>query len=195
MPAKKNFKKEYISFVLEVALARGKLSNRMIASRLGVDEKTIRKWRKDHLEFNEVFNDAIGVLREKINNTAIGNLEIRRRNIVKNTHEGESTITEDVLPTHNDIAVFAKLGLSSSVVTEQNGRQDLLRHTMKRKIAGELTALEAAQLLESEGIAVPKTLMLEVQKSVGIVDSGISQPTIIQFVPPGEGDAEHNSQN
>ncbi|BAE80472.1 hypothetical protein [Sodalis phage phiSG1] len=51
-------------------------------------------------------------------------------------------------------------------IPESWKRREIAR-IIKLKTACELTALEAAQLLESEGIAVPKTLMLEVQKAIG----------------------------
>lgn len=167
MPADSKFKKNYIDFVIDVSLGRGGVSNRIIAKRLGVAESTIRNWRKEYRDFDRAFIESLNCLREEINTTARQNLKTRKRKIVKKTAEGESVITEDVLPTHNDLAVLIKLGVSASVVEEKNEERNFLRDTMKRKIAGELTALEAAQLLESEGIAVPKTLMLEVQKDIG----------------------------
>lgn len=76
------------------------------------------------------------------------------------------------------------------------------RHELGRiirlKTSGEITALEAAQLLESEGIAVPKTLMLEVQKSIGIIDTEVVHPALIQFESyAGEksNDDDNNSQD
>jgi transposase-like protein len=36
---------------MDMALARSKISNRMVAQRLGVDETTIRRWRKENIEF------------------------------------------------------------------------------------------------------------------------------------------------
>lgn len=180
---------------MDIALANGKVSNRLIASRLGVTETTIRRWRNENKEFDAVFKNAMSLFRERLNKTARENLEYWEKKIVINDGEKLKTITERLRPTHNDISMYSKVGVIGQDVTEKIEERTLLRETMKRKIAGELTALEAAQLLESEGIAVPKTLMLEVQKAIGIVDSGISQPTIIQFVPPGEGDAEHNGQN
>lgn len=170
MPPKKSFKKEFIDLVIDVALARKKISNRMIAKRIGVDETTIRRYRNDYPEFDRAFTEAREIVMEKINRTAFDNLSVRKRKIVKKTAEGETTITEDVLPTHNDVAVFGKIGIENSIASALDDPRELLRDIMKRKIASELTALEAAQLLESEGISVPKTLMLEVQKSLGVVD-------------------------
>lgn len=167
MPADSKFKKSYIDFVVDVSLARGGVSNRIIAQRLGVAESTIRNWRKEYRDFDRAFIESLNCLREEMNNTARKNLKPRKRKIVKKTAEGESVITEDILPTHNDLSVLTKLGVGASVVEEKIEERSLLRDTMKRKIAGELNALEAAQLLESEGITVPKTLMLEVQKAIG----------------------------
>ncbi|ABN42241.1 gp34 [Sodalis phage phiSG1] len=49
-----------------------------------------------------------------------------------------------------------------------------LGRIIKLKTACEITAIEAAQLLESESIAVPKTLMLEVQKEMGCTGEEIN---------------------
>lgn len=167
MPADSKFKKNYIDFVVDVSLARGGVSNRIISQRLGVAESTIRNWRKEYRDFDRAFIESLNCLREEMNTTARQNLKPRKRKIVKQTAEGESVITEDVLPTHNDLAVLTKLGVSASVVEEKNEERAFLRNTLQRKIAGELTALEAAQILESEGISVPKTVLLEVQKEFG----------------------------
>lgn len=174
MPAKKNFKDDYVGFVLDVALARGKVSNRMIAKRLGVDEKTIRCWRKDKPDFDEAFIEAMSLLREMVNSVARGNLKLRKKNIVKKTPEGESVITEDVLPTHNDIAVYSRIGLDASIVAEKNHQRDILREIIKKNISGELSSIDAAKLIEAEGIPIPKTLMLEVKKEIGAVDDEYS---------------------
>ncbi|MEP9181903.1 hypothetical protein ABKT77_24510, partial [Enterobacter cloacae] len=37
----------------------------------------------------------------------------------------------------------------------------VLREVMKHKVAGKYSALEAAQLLEAEGVKVPATLLME----------------------------------
>lgn len=77
---------------------------------------------------------------------------------------GLTTTIEDVLPTHNDIAVFSKaLGLGTSVYSEEERQRDVLREVMKHKVAGKYSALEAAQLLEAEGIKVPATLLMELE--------------------------------
>ena len=164
MAPKKSFRKAYIGIVIDMALARGKISNRMIAQRLGVDEITIRRWRKENIDLERAFTDARQALMEKINNVAGKSLDVRKRKIVTTSPDGIKTTVEDVLPTHNDVAVFAKsLGLGHSVYGEAERLRDVLRDVMKLKVAGKYTALEAAQLLEGEGIKVPDTLMLELE--------------------------------
>lgn len=175
MPPKSGFKKAFIDLVIDVALARKKVSNRMIAKRLGLTEITIRRYRKDYPAFDRAFTEAREIIMEKVNRTAIDNLDVRKRKTVKKNAEGETSIVEDVLPTHNDVAVFGKIGMEHSIASEFDDPREILRNVMKRKIAGEITALEAAQLLEIEGCDVPKTLMLEVQKILGFEggDDGI----------------------
>lgn len=56
---------------------------------------------------------------------------------------------------------------SEEIPAPESWKQREIARIIKLKTACEITALEAAQLLESEGIAVPKTLMLEVQKAIG----------------------------
>lgn len=164
MAPKKSFRKAYVGIVMDMALARNKISNRMVAQRLGVDETTIRRWRKENIDFERVFSEARQVLMEKINNVAGKSLDVRKRKIVTTSTDGVKTTTEDVLPTHNDVAVFAKaLGLGHSMYGEDERRRDVLRDVMKQKVAGKYTALEAAQLLEGEGIKVPETLRLELE--------------------------------
>ncbi|WP_336818098.1 hypothetical protein [Cedecea sp. MMO-103] len=164
MAPKKSFKKAYVSIVLDMALARNKISNRMVALRLGVDETTIRRWRKENVDFERAFSEARQVLMEKINNVAGKSLDVRKRKIVTTSPDGIKTTTEDVLPTHNDVAVFAKaLGLGHSMYGEEERRRDVLRDVMKQKVAGKYNALEAAQLLEAEGIKIPETLRLELE--------------------------------
>ncbi len=163
MAPKKSFKKAYVGIVMDMALARSKISNRMVAQRLGVDETTIRRWRKENIEFERAFTEAREALREKINHVAGKSLDVRKRKVVTTSPNGVKTTVEDVLPTHNDVAVFAKsLGLGTSVYSEEERQRDVLREVMKHKVAGKYSALEAAQLLEAEGIKVPETLMMEI---------------------------------
>lgn len=162
MAPKKSFRKAYVGIVMDMALARSKISNRMVAQRLGVDETTIRRWRKENIEFERVFTEAREALREKINRVAGKSLDVRKRKVVTTSPDGVKTTIEDVLPTHNDIAVFSKvLGLGTSVYSEEERQRDVLREVMKHKVAGKYSALEAAQLLEAEGIKLPSTLLME----------------------------------
>lgn len=162
MAPKKSFRKAYVGIVMDMALARSKISNRMVAQRLGVDETTIRRWRKENIEFERAFTEAREALREKINRVAGKSLDVRKRKVVTTSPDGVKTTIEDVLPTHNDIAVFSKvLGLGTSVYSEDERQRDVLREVMKHKVAGKYSALEAAQLLEAEGVKVPATLLME----------------------------------
>ncbi|NWC65933.1 hypothetical protein [Cedecea sp. P7760] len=164
MARKHSFKKAYVGIVVDMALARNKISNRMVAQRLGIDEATIRNWRKEHPDLDRAFTEAREVLMEKINSVAGRSLEVRKRKIVTKSSDGLKTTIEDVLPTHNDVAVYAKaLGLGHSVYGEDERRRDVLRDVMKQKVAGKYNALEAAQLLEAEGIKIPETLRLELE--------------------------------
>ena len=164
MARKNSFKKAYVGIVIDMALARNKISNRMVAQRLEIDEATIRNWRKEHADFNRAFTEAREILMEKINNVAGKSLDVRKRKIVSRGPKGLTTTIEDVLPTHNDIAVFSKaLGLGTSVYSEEERQRDVLREVMKHKVAGKYSALEAAQLLEAEGIKVPATLLMELE--------------------------------
>ncbi len=162
MAPKKSFRKAYVGIVMDMALARSKISNRMVAQRLGVDETTIRRWRKENIEFERAFTEAREALREKINRVAGKSLDVRKRKVVTTSPDGVKTTIEDVLPTHNDIAVFSKvLGLGTSVYSEEERQRDVLREVMKHKVARKYSALEAAQLLEAEGVKVPATLLME----------------------------------
>ena len=164
MAPKKSFRKAYVGIVMDMALARSKISNRMVAQRLGVDETTIRRWRKENIEFECAFTEAREALREKINRVAGKSLDVRKRKVVTTSPDGVKTTIEDVLPTHNDIAVFSKvLGLGTSVYSEEERQRDVLREVMKHKVAGKYSALEAAQLLEAEGVKVPATLLMELE--------------------------------
>ncbi|MGO3910223.1 hypothetical protein [Huaxiibacter chinensis] len=164
MAPKKSFRKAYVGIVMDMALARSKISNRMVAQRLGVDETTIRRWRKENIEFERAFTEAREALREKINRVAGKSLDVRKRKVVTTSPDGVKTTIEDVLPTHNDIAVFSKvLGLGTSVYSEEERQRDVLREVMKHKVAGKYSALEAAQLLEAEGVKVPATLRMELE--------------------------------
>lgn len=168
MARKQSFKKAYVGIVMDMALARSKISNRMVAQRLEVDEATIRNWRKEHPAFSRAFTEAREVLMEKINTVAGKSLDVRKRTIISRGPKGLTTTVEEVLPSHSDVAVFAKyLGLGRSVYGEEDRLRDTLRDIMKHKIAGKYTALEAAQLLEAEGIKVPETLMAEIEDQRG----------------------------
>lgn len=136
MARKNSFKKAYVGIVIDMALARNKISNRMVAQRLEIDEATIRNWRKEHADFNRAFTEAREVLMEKINNVAGKSLDVRKRKIVSRGPKGLTTTIEDVLPTHNDIAVFSKaLGLGTSVYSEEERQRDVLREVMKHKVS------------------------------------------------------------
>lgn len=162
MARRHSFKKAYVGIVIDMALARNRISNRMVAQRLGIDEATIRNWRKEHPDLDRAFTEAREVLMEKINSVAGRSLDVRKRKVVTKSADGLKTTIEDVLPTHNDVAVFSKaLGLGHSTYGEEERRRDVLRDVMKQKVAGKYNALEAAQLLEAEGIKIPETLRLE----------------------------------
>ncbi|AMG53758.1 MULTISPECIES: hypothetical protein [Citrobacter] len=197
MARKNSFKKAYVSTVLDMALARNKISNRMVAQRLEIDEATIRNWRKEHADFNRAFTEAREVLMEKINNVAGKSLDVRKRKVVTTSPDGMKTTVEDVLPTHNDVAVFAKaLGLGRSVYGDEVRLRDVLRDVMKRKIAGEYTALQAAQLLEVEGIKVPDTLMLEIDSpkkiEVSLAGNNTNKPETTNLTPQEAADVYKN---
>ena len=114
---------------------------------------------------------------ERINSVAAKSLDVRKRKVVTKSPDGVKTTVEDVLPTHNDVAVFAKaLGLGRSVYGEEERQRDVLREVMKNKVAGKYSALQAAQLLEAEGIKVPDTLMMELDtpKKIEVLLAGQS---------------------
>lgn len=180
MAPKNSFRKAYVVIVMDMALARSKISNRMVAQRLGVDEITIRRWRKENRDFDRAFTEAREALREKINSVAGKSLDVRKRKIVTKSSDGLKIITEEVLPTHNDVAVFAKsLGLGHSIYSDEERLRDTLREIMKSKVSGKYSALEAAQLLEAEGIKVPQTLMLEVEEERARGGGGDDKPTLV----------------
>lgn len=182
MPARIVFKKNYIDFVRDVALANGKVSNRMIAKRLNVDEKTIRKWRSDHYDFDRAFNEALSMLREKIIKTAVINLDVRKMKTINKTPDGESESIKEIHPTHNDIAVFEKIGLSSVIISQIEEKKCYLQTILERKNSGEITPLQAGQLIEIEGIPVPNTLLLEIKQASGLDESQDIFPSVIQVV-------------
>lgn len=161
MSPRHKYKPSYTETVIDMALSRNKISNSMVAKRLKVDEKTIRNWRKEYPAFNEAFTEAHHQLAEKINNTARKSLDVRkRRTVTKETEDGKIVI-EDVLPNHNDLAAFAKLGLRETFSDPEVEKRDALYRGIIRKFAdGEYTALQSALLLEAEGIKIPQILML-----------------------------------
>lgn len=182
MPARIVFKKNYIDFVRDVALANGKVSNRMIAKRLNVDEKTIRKWRSDYYDFDRAFNEALSMLREKIIKTAVINLDVRKMKTINKTPDGESESIKEIHPTHNDIAVFEKIGLSSVIISQIEEKKCYLQTILERKNSGEITPLQAGQLIEIEGIPVPNTLLLEIKQSSDFNESEDIFPSVIQVI-------------
>ncbi len=192
MAPKKNFRKAYVGIVMDMALARSKISNRMVAQRLGVDETTIRRWRKENSDLERAFTEAREALREKINSVAGKSLDVRKRKVITTSSDGVKTTVEDVLPTHNDVAVFAKsLGLGTSVYSDSDRLRDTLRDIMKSKVSGKYTALEAAQLLEGEGIKVPQTLLLELESLRGKVMNapGVAPEQVASLTPQEAADA------
>lgn len=186
------FKKEYTYRILANALKEKKrITNAYAAKELGVTESTIRNWRSLHPEFNKAFLDAADFFRVMVNEAQIHAINMRKRKIVTDGPDGKTTTIEDVPP--NQIASVANSVLKSGLgysVKPDDGKAELLSKVMKRKIAGELTALEAAQLLEAEGILVPKTLMLEVDRLFG--DQGDQDGVRVyhSLDPPGSEDDE-----
>jgi hypothetical protein len=143
MTRKQSFKKSYVGIVIDMALARGKISNRLVAQRFEIDEGTIRNWRKEYNDFNRVFTEAEEMLMEKINGVATKSLSVRKRKSISRGPKGLTTTVEDVLPTHSDVAVFAKhLGMGTSIYGDEQARvddrRDYVRKTLKSKVAGEL---------------------------------------------------------
>lgn len=192
MAPKKSFRKAYVGIVMDMALARSKISNRMVAQRLGVDETTIRRWRKENSDLERAFTEAREALREKINSVAGKSLDVRKRKVITTSPDGVKTTVEDVLPTHNDVAVFAKsLGLGTSVYSDSDRLRDTLRDIMKSKVSGKYTALDAAQLLEGEGIKVPQTLLLELESLRGKVMNapGVAPEQVTSLTPQEAVDA------
>ncbi|WP_162505871.1 hypothetical protein [Candidatus Arsenophonus triatominarum] len=56
-------------------------------------------------------------LKKELAETARQNTKIRKRKIIKTTADGETTTIEEVLPSHNDIAVTKKMGSMKSSLT------------------------------------------------------------------------------
>jgi hypothetical protein len=170
MTKKSIYRKAYAERAINISLACKKASNKMIATALGVSETSVRNWRREHPEFDKAITSARDIVREQVNSVIRGNLKPRRRTIVVNGGKnGPLTTVEEILPTHNDVLVFNKMGGRGSVYDEKTDDQrDILRRILNRKISGALSAIDAAQLLEAEGITVPQTLLLEVQKALGV---------------------------
>jgi transposase-like protein len=168
MSPRHKYKKSYTETVIDMALSRNRISNVMVAKRLEIDEKTIRNWRKEHPEFDKAFTEAHHQVMEKINNTARKSLDVRKkRTVVKETDDGK-IITDDVLPNHNDLAAFAKLGLKQTFSDPEAEKLKAYgRDILKRYSAGEITPEDAATMLEFEGLPVPETLMLRVRQLIG----------------------------
>lgn len=183
MSGKARYKKAYIDDVINLSLVKGKVSNNFIAKWLHVDEKTIRNWRKDYYDFDHAFHHAADILKKEIAETARQNTKMRTRKIIKKTPDGETTTIEEVLPSHNDIAVYKKMGINEVFFDEEKQQQkEYLRSILERKKSGELTSLEAAQFLEIEGIPVPNTLLLEIKQASGLDESQDIFPSVIQVV-------------
>lgn len=180
MASRRKYKPSDRETVIDMALSRNKISNSMVAKRLKVDEKTIRNWRKEYPAFDEAFTEAHRQLAEKINNTARKSLDVRkRRTVTKKTDDGK-IITEDVLPSHNDLAAFAKLGLRETFSDPEAEKRDDLRRTIIHKFAdGEYTALKATLLLESEYLDVPDVLKDAAEKEQARGSGGGDKPEVI----------------
>lgn len=180
MSRKAKYQKAYIDDVINLSLVKGKVSNHFIAKWLHVDEKTVRNWRKDYHEFDHAFHHAADILKKEIAETARQNTKMRTRKIIKKTPDGETTTIEEVLPSHNDIAVYKKIGINEVFFDEEKEQQkEYLRSILERKKSGEMTSLEAAQFLEIEGIPVPNTLLLEIKQSSGLDESQDIFPSVI----------------
>lgn len=179
MTKKTIYRKAYAERAINISLTCKKATNKMIATALGVSETTIRNWRTEHAEFDKAITNARQIVREQVNKVVRGNLTTRKRKVVAvGGKYGTITTTEDVLPTYNDILVFNKMGGRGSIYDEHTDDQrDILRKIMARKVAGELSPVDAAQLLEAESITAPASLLLEVQRILGVKDNGDDKPT------------------
>ncbi|WP_063657802.1 hypothetical protein [Candidatus Arsenophonus triatominarum] len=136
MSGKAKYKKAYIDDVINLSLVKGKVSNHFIAKWLHVDEKTIRNWRKDYYEFDHAFHHAADILKKELAETARQNTKIRKRKIIKTTADGETTTIEEVLPSHNDIAVYKKMGSMKSSLTMKSINKRILKiDTRAKKIS------------------------------------------------------------
>ena len=180
MAPKKIYKKAYVDIVIDMALARSKISNRMAAKRLDVTEGTIRNWRNDYRDFDLAFTDARELLQEKVNKTARHSLDVRKRKTTTTGPDGVFTTVSEVLPTARDVAVFGdKLGLGNSIHGEHDEQREYLRSVMKHNLSGELTAMQAAKMLESEGISIPKTLLIEIERAANAKGGKVDELAIV----------------
>lgn len=168
MAPKAIFKKTFIKLVMKICLARGSASNRYIASRLGVDEITIRRWRKEHSDFDRAISESKLMLKEMADDAMMNHLVTRKRKTVIDGPDGRTVKTEDVLSTHSDILALSKSGVGDVVHGEYDEKREILKKVIRQNVAGELTAIAAAKLLEAEGIPIPEVLLLEVKKSLGV---------------------------
>jgi len=182
MAGKLKYKKDYANDVITLSLLKMKVSNNFIAKWLRVDEKTIRNWRKQYSEFDNAFHEALTMIKEKILKTARKNLDVRKRRIIKKTPDGETITTEEILPSHKDILIYANLGLKQIIFDFEKQRQkEYLQKILERKNAGELTALQAAQFIEIEGVKVPATLILEIKQSINTFKPDHIPPNLIEI--------------
>jgi hypothetical protein len=166
------YKEEYALMVRRMVLARGKVTNVMVAKRINVTEKTIRNWRVSNKEFDLEFKEGKNLLREEINKGLIANLSPRTKESIDK--QGKSSF-EQVLPTHQDFTAFKALGLNESINNdaEKDKEKNIRRKIMMAKRNKEISALEAIEDLFVEGFSPPPILVKEAEKELGILNSDI----------------------
>lgn len=166
---------DYVKLALSfAAYSRVKISNRNFAKHISVSEAVIRKWRKEHPDFDRSFLDPAGVIASKINIGVMDNLEKRSKMTIVKSDDGVKAIKDDVLPTHNDLLVASKLGFRKSMVGfDEQHRKSVIANLNKQLVSGDITYLDAIAELELEEVTVPASWKArEIARIVKMHDSG-----------------------
>lgn len=150
---------EMVLKVVKLAgFSRRRLTNRVVAKWLSVDEKTIRNWRKGHEDFDYALGNAEAIWMERISQNLWGNLEPREKvTVIKDSDGNVKAIKEQVLPTHNDIAAAMKGGARKPLGGfEEQERNEIITIINKRLVSGEIDYLDAMCECEIAGVKPPE---------------------------------------
>lgn len=162
-----SYKPSFVFQVAYLAVKKGRLTNRILASEIGCNERTIILWKGRHKEFKEITRDAYKSVLGEFCKKVFDNM-VNGRTIKYYNSEGDLLRSVHQSPTDRDLLLPVRLGMIKTDQFAVNCERERLkkeasqmRYYINRYRSDEISISELLLEFYYRAIDVPKFLMLE----------------------------------